>query len=264
MGTLIFVGAGLGSIAYMSIAALEQLKSCDDVFIEEYTGFFEHGFAERLKDILGRQVLTLSRKEVEEGKRVLEAAEKGTVALLCAGDTMAATTHVSLRLQAAVSGIDTKVIYAPSILTAAPSALGLQHYKFGRTTTVPRFFPGYRPVSPAEIIAANFSSGLHTLVLLDTHNGWQPLSPQEALAELLEMSASSGLTVPGSETFVCILSRIGMSEQSIKSGKIGAMLNEDYGHPPHCIVVPAKLHFQEAEALCAFAGASKELMKEIM
>lgn len=262
MGTLIFVGAGLGSASYLSVAAVEQLRGCDEVFIEEYTGFLASDFAQSVERLAGKTPVRLGREEVERGRKILEASMRGKVALLCSGDPMAATTHISLRIEAHRKGIETRVLHAPSVFTAAPSAAGLQHYRFGRTTTVPRFSEGYRPTSPAEVAGDNFRRGLHSLVLLDTDPAL-PMTPGEAMDELLEMSAASG-GFPSADTFVCVLSRLGMDDESIISGRMGKLRKMDFGHPPHCLIIPSKLHFQEAEALTAFAKASPEDMREII
>src|SRR5206468_2271352 len=89
------------------------------------------------------------------------------VAFLVGGDPMAATTHVDLRLRAASAGIPTRIVHGASILTAAAGVLGLQIYKFGRTTTIPFPSEGFGPTSPLEVILQNRSAGLHSLVLLD-------------------------------------------------------------------------------------------------
>src|SRR5439155_558937 len=103
-----------------------------------------------------------SRNDVEDGRTILEAAAKQKVAFLVVGDPMAATTHVDLRLRAAAAKIPTRIVHGVSILTAAAGALGLQVYKFGRTTTVPFPAAGFGPTSPLEGILENRRTGLHS------------------------------------------------------------------------------------------------------
>src|SRR2546427_9911813 len=102
---------------------------------------------------------------------------------------MAATTHVDLRLRAAAAKVPSRIVHGVSILTAAAGALGLQAYKFGRTTTIPFPAIGFGPTSPLEAILENRRAGLHSLGLLDVREGGPPLTPKAALAVPLGIAA---------------------------------------------------------------------------
>src|SRR5205807_7621702 len=193
--------------------------------------------------LIGNEIQVLSRTDVEDGRMILEAAAKQKVAFLVVGDPMAATTHVDLRLRAASAKIPTRIVHGVSILTAAAGALGLQAYKFGRTTTIPFAAIGFGPTSPLEAILENRRAGLHSLVLLDLREGGTPLAPKEAIAFLLEMTARIGTTEFGPETLACVLSRVGSLDGRAVCGPIGTLSNRDLGPPMHCIVVPGRLHF---------------------
>src|SRR5436853_221865 len=78
--------------------------------------------------------------------------------------------------------IPTRIVHGVSILTAAAGALGLQIYKFGRTTTVPFSSAGFAPTSPLEAILTNRRAGLHSLVLLDLREDGSFLAPRDAIA----------------------------------------------------------------------------------
>src|SRR6266704_1830086 len=142
------------------------------------------------------------------------------------------------------------------LLTAAASgAVGLQAYKFGRTTTVPFPAAGFAPTSPLEAILANRTAGLHTLVLLDLREDGTFLAPRDAIASLLRMASSLETIEFGPHTLACVLSRVGSPGVRAFAGPISELAHRDLGPPPHCLVIPGTLHFLEKEALVAFAGA---------
>src|SRR2546428_7793025 len=62
-------------------------------------------------------------------------------------------------------GIASRVVHAPSIVSAVCGATGLQSYKFGKSITIPRDQP--LPRSLLDTISDNRHRGLHTLLLLD-------------------------------------------------------------------------------------------------
>ncbi len=258
MGTLVFVGAGLGGAPSMSFEAIEAIRKSDTVFLETYTTFVEPSFVADIGKMTGKQVMNVGRAEVEKGEALLSAAERGTASLIVGGESMSATTHASLRLEAARRGIGTKVIFGPSIFTAAPSLLGLHQYKFGRTVSIPRFGPNFRPISPFELIEYNMRERAHTLALLDVdaEHGYF-MSPGEAFDEITGYGRERGSDILTDNAFACTVSRAGRPDCLVLSGRIGRLKLADFGMPPHCIVIPARLHFQEAEALMAFAGADR-------
>src|SRR2546427_471619 len=142
---------------------------------------------------------------------------------------------------------------------SAAGALGLQAYKFGRTTTVPFPAAGFAPTSPLEAILANRTAGLHTLVLLDLREDGTFLAPGDAVGSLLRMASAIGTTEFGPHTLACVLSRVGSPEVRAFAGPIAKLADRDLGPPPHCLVIPGTLHFLEKEALVAFAGAPHDL-----
>lgn len=254
MGELVFIGLGLHDAEGVTLRGREEARGCDVVFAEFYTstlaGLDEGG----LRELAGKDVRILSRAEVEEGRTVLEAAADRRVAFLVAGDPMAATTHVDLRLRAAAAGIPTRIVHGVSILTAAAGAVGLQAYKFGRTTTVPYPTESFRPTSPAETVAQNRSAGLHSLVLLDLREDGGFLGPRRALDGLLEAASAIHSDQIGSDTVVVVLSRVGSPDERAVAGPIRRLRDRDLGPPPHCLIIPGPLHFLEREALERFAG----------
>jgi diphthine synthase len=255
MGELVFIGLGLHDERGITLRGLEEARSADVLFAELYTSGLAGASLESIQRLLGKEIRTLSRAQLEGGRDILDAAARQKVALLVVGDPMAATTHVDLRLRAASAKIPTRIVHGVSILTAAAGALGLQLYKFGRTTTVPFPSPGYSPTSPLEAVLGNWRAGLHTLVLLDLREDGTFLPPGEAIASLLQMAKDLGTKDLGPHALACVLSRVGSPEVRSVAGRIEDMAQRDFGPPPHCLVIPGPLHFLEKEALTAFAGA---------
>lgn len=263
MGELIFVGLGLGGVDDLSARALAALRECDQVFGEFYTSRLIDSTPDDLESAIGRKIVRLCRREVEEDEVVIEAARKGRVAFVTAGDTMAATTHVDLRIQAMEEGIPTQVFYGVSIFSACASALGLQPYKFGRTVTIPFPEPGYTPLSPYENIFENWSRGLHTLVLLDIREEeGRYMTANQAVQWLMDAERAKGLGMITPSTVICAAARVGSRTEKVSAGYPSKMLDEDMGPPLHAVVVPGKLHFIEAYALVRFAGAPEEIAED--
>ncbi len=255
MGELVFIGLGLHDEKGITIRGLEEARSADVVFAELYTSGLAGASLEAVERLVGQPIRRVSRSDVEDGTLILEAATARRVAFLVVGDPMAATTHVDLRLRAAKAGIPTRIVHGVSILTAAAGTLGLQAYKFGRTTTVPWPRPGFAPASPMEAILENRRAGLHTLVLLDVGEDGRFLPPHDAIASLLRMAADLRTAAFGPETLGCVLGRVGSPDAAAFAGPLESLLRRDAGLPPHCIVIPGALHFLEKEALAVFAGA---------
>lgn len=252
-GRLTFVGLGLHDEEGVTLRGLRELTEADIVFAEEYTSRLSAGSVDRLASRIGRMIRLLGRAEVEEGSVVLDACAGRRVAFVTAGDPMAATTHVALRLRAEKSGIKTRVVNGVSALTAVPGLLGLQHYKFGRTTTLPFPQEGYSPTSPYEVVAENLARGLHTLVLLDIdQENDRCMTANEGLTLLLDMERRVGRMVISPGTLVCVVARAGSPDCVTRAGPLSELVEEDFGPPLHTLVVPGKLHFVEEEALACF------------
>ncbi|HTY47631.1 MAG TPA: diphthine synthase [Methanomassiliicoccales archaeon] len=263
MGELVFVGLGLGTVQDMSLRALEELKSCDLVFGEFYTSKLIDSDVKALEALIGKRIKMLERAEVEEGEEVVEEARSKRVAFVTAGDTMAATTHVDLRLHAIELGIATRLVHGVSIFTACASALGLQPYKFGRTITLPFAEKNFLPSSPYENILENNRRGLHSLILLDIRESeGRYMSAAEGVRWLLDAEKRIGGGLMRDDTLVCMAARVGSSSERLLAGPAKEMAQVDMGPPLHALVLPGKLHFMEAEALGKFAHAPPEIAKE--
>jgi diphthine synthase len=253
MGELWFVGLGLGDERGLSRRALEVLASADAVFAEQYTAVSPPGTLERLQAEVGKPIRRLDRPLLESEAPILHAlGGAARVALLVAGDPFAATTHVALRLAAEQNGHRWRYVPNSSILTAAAGFLGLMHYRFGRTVSLPFPAPGFEPRSPIEQIAGNLERDLHTLVLLDlTPEEGRFLRASEALALLRDRDPEASVLTDA--TAIAVAARVGQDDAAGWFGPLGRLRVVDFGPPMHAVVVPAReLHFEEAAALDRF------------
>jgi diphthine synthase len=247
----------------MSLRALGTLKGCDLVYGEFYTSKMIGSDVEELEALIGKSLKLLSREEVEEGEEVIEMAKDKKVAFITAGDTMAATTHVDIRLRAIESGVPTSLVHGVSIFSACASALGLQPYKFGRTITLPFTEENFQPTSPYENILENSRRGLHSLVLLDIRESeGRYMSANEGVRWLLDAEKRLGGGLMSEDRIVCAAARVGSSTERLLAGRPLQVERADMGPPLHTLVLPGKLHFMEAEALVRLAGAPPEIVEE--
>ncbi len=255
---LTFVGLGLYDERDISMKGIEAIKNADVVFGEFYTSKLVGTSIENLENFYGKKINILGRDYVENGDIIIEEAKNKNVVFIVPGDSLTATTHISLRMKAEKDGIKTRVIHGASIVTAVPSLLGLQHYKFGRIVSIPHIESNYFPTSPYEHIEENYRRGLHTLILLDIAP--EPMSANEAMKILLKMEEKKKKKLITNKTLICVVARAGSSEPLLRAGYIKDIIDENFGHPLHTLVMPGKLHFLEKESLVLFARAPEEIL----
>jgi diphthine synthase len=263
LGEIVFVGLGLYNETGISLHGLEEVKTADAAFIELYTSLMPNFSIKKLEKISGKKLHIVSRKELEEenGKILLEAAQKGKVALLVPGDPLIATTHVALRIHAEKLGIKTRIVHGASILSAVIGLSGLHNYKFGKSVTIP--FPDKTlPETPYSVLEQNKKLGLHTLCLLDIDaENKRYLSIHESLEILLEIEKKRKKETVTMGTLVVGIARAGSNNPTVKADSIEKLLRYNFGEPPYSLIFPGELHFMEAEALIFLAGAPKSLRK---
>jgi diphthine synthase len=257
---LVFIGLGLQSEG-ISLQGLHEARKADSVYAEFYTSFVLGLGLEKLEREIGKPIKILSRETIEgHPEELLEAAKRGRAALLVPGDPMVATTHIDLRLRAVRAGIETKVIHAASIASAAPGLAGLQSYKFGPSATIP--FPANPSVRPYEILAENRERGLHTLLLLDIRaEEGRAMTANEAIEVMFGLERKIQKRAFTPETLAVVVGRAGSDDATVRADKVGKLRKLDFGPPPHVLIVPGKLHFVETEALKVFAGAPEEAVR---
>ena len=257
---LVFVGLGLNDEKGISLSGLEEAKAADHVFIELYTSLLPDFSLKRLEKLVGKAITLVSRRSLEEenGKLILEAAEKGKAVFLVPGDPFIATTHVTLRMEAAKRGIETRIVHGASIISAIIGLSGLHNYKFGKTVTIP--FAENFSETPYNVIAQNKQLGLHTLCLLDLKADEKRfLTIKQALEMLVVIEEKKKMNTATPNTLAVGIARAGSNTPTLKADFIGELLNFDFGEPPQSLIFPGQLHFMEAEALIAFAGAPEKL-----
>lgn len=251
---LYMVGMGISDIGSMPLRGLDAVKSSDVVFAEFFTSIIKDDAIRKLEAMSGKKVEVINRPQLEEEELVIGSLRQGKdVSLLTAGDPLAATTHQELRADAQDLGAEIEIVHSSSIFTAAPGLAGLQHYKFGRTTTIPFPEGSYLPTSPIEVIMANLSGGMHTLVLLDiqAHRERYMLA-SEGAEIILKMADKYGSETVGPKTEAVAIARAGSPDFKIAYCDLSSMKAQDMGAPPHSIIIPGRLHFMEEEMLERF------------
>ena len=238
--TLNLIGLGL-NLKSISADALEILKSCDKIYLENYTVNFPY-ITQELEKELNVKITELDRAKVED-ESILEEAKDQNIALLVYGDSLSATTHTQLVIACKDQNIECKVFHNTSIMIAIAET-GLQLYKFGKTASMPNWKEHTnKPTSFMNYIKENESIKAHTLILTDIG-----LELKDAIIQLEESSELTKIKLP-EKIIAC--SNAGTDNQKIfydtpenlKSKKILM---------PFCLIIPSELHFMEKEALIEF------------
>jgi len=269
--TLYLIGIGLYDEKDITIRGLEAVKNCDEIYLEHYTSILRKDSKEQLEKFYGKKIILATRDLVEkeaEEKLILPAKEKN-IALLVVGDALGATTHTDLMLRAKELGVKTEVVFNASILNAI-GIVGLELYKYGKTTSI--VFPdnNWYPETPYEVIKKNQSIGLHTLCLLDIkvaepsreemrkaiieEREPKPLPPRymtvkECLEVLLKIEEEKNEGIITKETLAIGLARLGQPDMKIIAGTIGELMEVDFGEPLHSLIIPGELHHIEEEII---------------
>jgi diphthine synthase len=262
--TLHIIGIGLADEKDITVKGLEIVKRAKAVFLEGYTAVLSCG-TDALIRMYGREVTIADREMVEKrADEIIDLARKEEVAFLVVGDPMSATTHLDLVLRAKEKGVSVEIVHNASILTSV-GAVGLDLYKYGRTTTIVFPDPGWDVSSHYDVVKDNISRGLHTLCLLDIKvkepakeelrkAGSRADKPRfmtvnQGIASLLEVERRKEEGVFTEDTLCVGCARIGCESQMIIAGRAKELLSKEFGGPMHCLIVPGKLHFTEEDAL---------------
>lgn len=239
---------GLGVGYDITEHGMELLRECDLAFCEIHTMPVPPEYLKKLEKMSGKKIEIVGREEVEgEFPFVLEEARDKNVCLLCGGDPLAATTHISLLMDAKKAGIETEVVHNSSIFSAAAGKSGLQPYKFGKTVTVSFWRKNYEPTSPLLLIGKNLEAGMHTLVLMDLDAELGLMDAKLGLELLGKMEGKEGKRLLPEK--VVVLSRVGYPDEKVSYGKVSGLMGRDLGNAPFCIIVPGEMHEVEKEYL---------------
>lgn len=263
--TLYFIGLGLFDEKDISIKGLEIIKKCKYVFLENYTCKL-HTSIKKMEDLYSKEIILADREMVESTSEtsILKHAIDNDVAFLVIGDPMSATTHTDLWLRCKELSIKTKFIPNASIFTAV-GVTGLQLYKFGKTSSIVFPEPNWLPQTPYDTIKLNKEHNLHTLLLLDikvkesskadirkNKDNFLPsryMTVNEGIKALFDIEEIRKEGVFTDETLCIGCARLGSDDPTIIFGKAKDLLTRDFKEALHCIIVPAKMHFLEEEAV---------------
>ncbi len=247
--TLYLIGIGLGNEKDITVKGLEIIKKCDKVYLENYTSLLECD-VKVLEKKYRKKIILADRNTVEnEGEKIISESEKKEVALLIIGDVFGATTHVGLFKTARERNIPVKVVNNASILTAV-GITGLELYKFGKVTSIPFFEEYLNLETPYLVLKENQKSGLHTLFLLDLNPSEERfMTVNDALEILEKIESKKKNKLINKKTIFVGCARLGRDDFLIKKGNIEELKSFDFGKPPHCLIIPGKLHFMEEEVL---------------
>ncbi len=266
--TLNLISTGL-NLKSPSLEALETIKKCKAVYLENYTVEFPYSI-KQLEKTIKKKVIQLDREQTES-EDILKQAKKQNIALLVYGDALSATTHISLILACKKNKIPYKIIHSESIFTVITET-GLQLYKFGKTASLPAWKEHYKPTSFADIIKQNQSIKAHTLLLVDIG-----LTSKQALEQLEEVwgregfeekdreftfdnrrgggrvlninkSKSSSKKIKKTKSKIIICSKLGIKNSKVYYDTINKLKKKKISQP-FCIIIPSELHFVEGEAL---------------
>jgi len=258
------IGIGLNDKEDITVKGLNAIKKCTRVYLENYTSILQTDKQE-LESFYGKKIILANRDIVEKNSdEILNDTLENDIAFLVVGDVFGATTHTDLFLRAKEKNIPVKIINNTSILNAI-GIVGLELYKYGKTTSI--VFPddNWLPETPYDVIKLNQSLGLHTLCLLDIKVS-EP-TKEDILKEKNVAQKSRFMTVAQAinvllkieskrkekvfiENTMCIgIARIGSDDYKIKYAKASDLLKEDFGAPLHSLIIPGKLHFIEEDML---------------
>lgn len=265
--TLTFIGLGLYDHKDVTLRGKEAIQKADLLFLEQYTSLLAES-RQQLEKVFRKKIMPADRELVEQrAEEILTPALTKEVAFLVVGDPMAATTHADLYLRARQKGIEVKIIHNASIMNAI-GAVGLELYKYGKTTSI--VFPelDWTVETHYNTIKQNQEHGLHTLCLLDikvkearkddlrtnSAKGKARTEPRfmtvnDALRNLLTLEKERKENVITDNHLVVGVARLGHPDQIIKSGTIKELLSFDFGKPLHTLIIPGTLHFIEEEML---------------
>ena len=244
---LYLIGLGV-SWKDISLKSLETLQKCDEVYLESYTSRSDFSVTQ-LERLIGKKIIVLGRKQTEEEMLFFKNAHIKDVALLVYGDPLSATTHFEILQIAKKKKLEAKVIHAPSIFTTIAET-GLSLYRFGKVASIPIPEKSFFPESFFDILKENLSIQAHTLLLLEMKIDENKfLTIKDAISTLLEINRKRKDKSFTEETFVIGCARLGTETSLIKAGKAKDLLKIDFGAPPFCLIVPAKLNHKEEEYL---------------
>lgn len=237
---LYLIGLGLNENG-VSLEGKEIIKKCNIVYLESYTVDFPYKI-ESLEKVIGKKVVKMDRKDVES-ERLIRESKKEDVCLLVYGCPLFATTHIGLILDCAKAKVKVKVVYSASVFDAIAEC-GLQLYKFGKISSMPRWQKNYEPDSFLEFVEQNNSIKAHSIVLVDIG-----LEIEKALDQLEKASRKRCLDL----NEILVGCNLGTENSKFYYGSIDKLKGKSKRiNSPYCFIIPGEMHFLEKEALGRF------------
>jgi len=235
--------------------ALRVLSECDTVYLDTFTGFVSDEDISGLHALANSQGLNLNlcltkRWFIEDGREILDKAQKNDIAILTYGDPFMATTLIELYVRAIRKSIGVDIIHGASGITSLIGEAGLHIYKFGKIVTITS--EALSRISVYTTTYENLLNKNHTLILTEydhRESGHFFLDPGWALQAMLKTEEEYGRNVFLEDTFAVVISRVGSPHQRLISGTIKSLSSICYGGGPHSLIITGKLHFTEVEAL---------------
>lgn len=241
---LYIIGAGVSDERGLSVRAVDVLRKCELVYLENYTSVAGFKIAD-LERLIGKKIVLASREMVEgNDSEIVAKAKSSGVGFIVLGDVFAATTHSDIYLRCVESGVE--VIHNASIFNVISDS-GLSLYKFGRTASIP--FENSGVESPYDALAEN--KDLHTLFLLDIRDG-KTMTFSEGIEYLLRIGRKRGEGLFSGDSLCVGCCALGTSRAKTVFGKASDLVKLKLDIYPQCLVVVGKLHFIEEEILKRF------------
>src|SRR3989344_219902 len=247
--TLYLIGIGLSTEKDITVRGLEIVQKCDKIYLENYTSLLQCSIQD-LERLYGKKITVADRLTAEQkDQEIVSEAKSKDIAFLVVGDPFSATTHIELFKLAREKNVPVQVVHNASVLTAV-GITGLQLYKFGRVTSIPFMEDHPQLETPYNVLKENQAQGLHTLFLLDLRPEQDKfMSVNRALEILEKIESRKKENLIGKDTFVVGCARLGSDDAIIKFGPLEKIKQQSFGKPPHCLIIPGKMHFMEEEML---------------
>lgn len=239
------IGIGLSDEKDITLRGLDLIKKSKKIYLEDYTSILNVPI-NKLKTLYKKDIILANRKLIEENySEILNDAEDKNISILIIGDVFSATTHIDLFLEAKKREIKVNVVNNASVLTAV-GITGLQLYKFGKITSI----PFHESKTCYDVLKFNLKNSLHTLFLLDLNpEKKEYLKIKDAIKKLIESENKYKNKIFNEDVKCVACARLGSQNPLIRYGKARDLIKFDFGKPPYCLIIPAKLHFMEEEAL---------------
>lgn len=233
------IGIGLNEKS-ISKEAKEAIKKSKKLYLETYTVELPYP-VKNLEKNINKKIIHLSREDVESDRLVNEA-KKQNIALLVYGSPLFATTHIILIDDCKKSKVKVNIIYNASVFDAL-SETGLQLYKFGKISSIPKWEDHFKPDSFLDFVKQNQKINAHSLLLTDIG-----LDFRDALDQLKQASETKYLKLD--KILVC--SQLGTKESKIIYANLNKLKKQKI-QAPYCFVIPTKMHFLEEEVVKSFS-----------